>query len=170
MPWSEVFLDSAPRDEYNIPLIASTEWWTRLANVLQAALITSGTEECFADDIKAFAEKFKVCVSSSSTEWITETQIRAERPSNCRILSLSRRSARPTIRGLANPCKERKRVHASSQIVVPGQTGGRNVVVSYVYVCGRVNSYNHLYIISIALKKKKKKKKHFLSICTCKDP
>ncbi|MCJ1234365.1 hypothetical protein MMC14_002326 [Varicellaria rhodocarpa] len=58
-PWSEVFLNSAPRDEYNTPLCASTEWWTKLRDVTQAALITSGAEECFADDIEAFAEKFK---------------------------------------------------------------------------------------------------------------
>ena len=60
MPWSDVYLGSAVASEYAAPLRASKEWWSCLEDVVKAVLVTSGTEELFADDIKDFAAKLKV--------------------------------------------------------------------------------------------------------------
>lgn len=58
---SQAFMSNASVDEYNTPLSASPEFWENLPEAVQSVRVLAGGVELFADDIKAYAEKLKVC-------------------------------------------------------------------------------------------------------------
>lgn len=54
--WSSAWQGDAPRDPYNQPLHASSQWWEGLSSIVDEIFVVAGADEVFADDIKAWAE------------------------------------------------------------------------------------------------------------------
>ncbi len=59
--WATYFMDGAPADNYNQPFLAPGDWWKGLNGVIQALLITAGTDEVLLDGIAEFVTTIKVC-------------------------------------------------------------------------------------------------------------
>ncbi|KAJ4990073.1 alpha beta hydrolase fold protein [Stagonosporopsis vannaccii] len=61
--WAAAFLNSTSPfagDAYSEPVLASTEWWEPVADVVEEVLIWGGENEILIDGIEAFANKFSV--------------------------------------------------------------------------------------------------------------
>ncbi len=59
--WAAAFLNSTSPfagDAYSEPMLASTEWWEGVADVVGEVLIWGGGNEILIDSIEAFAKKF----------------------------------------------------------------------------------------------------------------
>jgi acetyl esterase/lipase len=60
--WSEAFMGSSQRDNYNHPIDAPAEWWKGVK--LDKIAFVAGANELFVDDIRTVVEKVKVSASS----------------------------------------------------------------------------------------------------------
>lgn len=61
--WAAAFLNSTSPfagDAYSEPMLASSEWWEPVADVVEEVLIWGGENEILIDAIEAFAQKFSV--------------------------------------------------------------------------------------------------------------
>lgn len=61
--WAAAFLNSSSPfagDAYSEPVLASTEWWEPVADVVGEVLVWGGANEILIDGIEAFARKFSV--------------------------------------------------------------------------------------------------------------
>lgn len=63
--WSALFLGDAPRDPYNEPLTAASEWWDGVP--VDEILIVAGAHDILVDDIKAMAIKLEVGLEKPKT-------------------------------------------------------------------------------------------------------
>jgi len=87
--WSEAFLGSSPKDNYNQPCMAEPSWFDGLEGIVKDMLIEAGGGEMMIDGIDEMAETLKrahknvrylVTVSRLTSEamWVTLTQCSAE--------------------------------------------------------------------------------------------
>jgi hypothetical protein len=61
--WATAYLNSTSPfagDAYSEPVLASSEWWEPVADVVEEVLIWGGGNEILIDGIEAFAKKFSV--------------------------------------------------------------------------------------------------------------
>ncbi|CAL8580021.1 hypothetical protein XPA_005754 [Xanthoria parietina] len=65
--WATYFMDGAPADNYNQPFLAPGDWWKGLNGVIQALLITAGTDEVLLDGIAEFVTTIKTGFPSTTT-------------------------------------------------------------------------------------------------------
>jgi len=57
---SDMFMDGAKEDEFNVPLSASPEWWRGLGERVREIGVLVGGYEIFRDDVRAWVGKVKV--------------------------------------------------------------------------------------------------------------